>query len=105
MFCFFLSTVPPEEITYGITNRGVKIMDKTTDWELLTRFWYTKRFDSSLLVFEMTTLPGRLEVVVFDKDKEEITKILSEYVVEEEAPPSGLDKAANYLSEKLPLKK
>lgn len=102
---YVMSTVEPETIEYAITNKGVKMAQGRTEWAVLTRFWFSKRFDSTLLVFEMTTLPGRLELVVHDKDKEDVRKVLTDYVIEEEAPPSGLDKAANYLSEKLPLKK
>src|SRR6476660_4288551 len=61
IFLFYvLSTVPPETIEYSITNMGVKIADRRTDWDNLTRYWFTKRFDSDLLVFEMVSLPGRL---------------------------------------------
>ena len=103
VFLFYvLSTVPPEEIEYKITNKGIKVVDKRTDWELLTRFWFSRRFDSELLVFEMVTIPGRLELVVNSKDKDALKKVLSEYLNEEEASPSNLDKAANWFAKKLP---
>lgn len=103
VFLFYvLSTVEPEGIQYSITNRGVKIEDKRTDWQLLTRFWFGQRMGSSLLVFEMTVLPGRLELVIDSKDKKAIKKVLSNYLLEEEVPPSGLDKAAGWFSKKLP---
>ena len=103
VFLFYvLSTVKPEEIDYQITNKGVRIADKRTDMGVFTRFWFTRRFNSELLVFEMVVLPGRLEVVINSKDKETIKKVLSTYLNEEEAPPSGLDKAANWFAKKLP---
>lgn len=102
---YILSTVPPEVIEYTITNRGVKIAGSLTEWQNLTRYWFSKRFDTSLLVFEMITLPGRLELVVLDTNKDEIRSVLNAYVVEEEASPSGLEKMTDYFSEKLPIKK
>jgi len=73
VFLFYiLSTVEPEEINYEITNKGIKIAGRRTDKEVLNRFWFSKRFDSELLVFEMLVLPGRLEVVINPKDKETI---------------------------------
>jgi hypothetical protein len=102
---YVMSTVEPEMVTYAITNLGVKFADKRTDWDYLTRFWFTKRMDTSLLVFEMTSLPGRLELVIDPKDQDKLKEVLADYVVNEEAPPSQLDKAANYLADKLPLKK
>ena len=97
-----LSTVEPEEITYRLTNYGVKIGLQRTDWVRMLRFWFTKRSDTELLVFETSFVPGRLELVINPKDKDQLIKVLSKYIPHEEAPPSNLDRAANYLSEKLP---
>ncbi len=102
---YVMATVEPETVEYAVTNKGVKFAGKTTAWEVLTRFWFTRRLDTSLLVFETVSLPGRLELVINDKDKDELRKVITDYIIEEEAPPSGLDKAANFFAEKLPLKK
>jgi len=103
VFLFYvLSTVEPENIEYKITNKGIKVVDKRTDWSLINRFWFSRRFDSELLVVETLGLPGRMELVINQEDKERIRKTLSSYVVEEEAPPSYLDKAANWFAKKLP---
>ncbi len=99
---YILSTVKPEEIQYKITNYGIKIVDKTTDMNLLTRYWFGKRFGSDLLIFEMVVFPGRLELVIHSKDKEKIKKALKEYLLFEEAAASNLDRAATYLSKKIP---
>ncbi|MBI4153576.1 hypothetical protein HY503_01070 [Candidatus Woesebacteria bacterium] len=103
VFLFYvLSTVEPENIEHKITNKGVKVVDKRTDWGLMSRFWFSRRFDSELLVIETWGLPGRMELVINSGDKEEIRKALSSYIVEEEVSPSYLDKAANWFAKKLP---
>ena len=103
IFLFYvLSTVEPENIQYSITNKGVKIVGQRTDWEVLTKFWFTRRHDSEILVFEMSVLPGRLELVILPKDKEKIKTLLTTYLKEEESPPSNIDRAANYFSRFLP---
>ena len=103
VFLFYvLSTVKPEETDYEITNMGIKIVDKTTPWEILTRYWFSKRYNSNLLIFEMVSFPGRLELVIHEKDKESLKKQLNQYVVEEEVPPSNLDRTANWFSKKFP---
>lgn len=103
IFLFYvLSTVEPEEIEYAITNKGVKIAGKRTDLEQLSRFWFTRRFNDALVAFETFVLPGRLELVIDPKDKEKMRKVLSDYLPEEEAPPSRLDRIANWFSKKLP---
>ena len=103
IFLFYiLNTVEPEKIEYKITNKGIKVADKKTQWEVLTNFWITRRHDNHLLVFGTYVLPGRMELVINEPDKENLKKIISEFVTEEEIPPSGLDKAANWFAKKLP---
>jgi hypothetical protein len=103
VFLFYvLSTVEPENIEYKITNKGVKVVGKRTDWGVMNRFWFSRRFDSELVIIETLGLPGRMELVINPSDKEGIRSALSAYLAEEEAPPSYLDKAANWFSKKLP---
>lgn len=103
VFLFYiLSTVEPEQIEYKITSWGVRIADKRTDWEFLGRFWFSKRLESDLLVFSTFTLPGRLELVINAKDKITLKKVIASHLTEEEAPPTNLDKAANWVAKKLP---
>ncbi len=103
VFLFYiLSTVAPEEIEYKITNRGIKISEVRTEWNLMGRFWFTQRMGSDLLVIETFVIPGRLELVVKGEDVEIIRKNLSTYLTEEEIQSSGLEKAANWFSSKLP---
>jgi hypothetical protein len=103
VFLFYvMNTVEPESIEYKITDRGIKIAGRLTEWEAITRFWFTRRYDSSLLILGTRMLPGRLEVVINEADKDKLKKEISEYVPEEEIPPSALDKAANWFAKKLP---
>jgi hypothetical protein len=103
IFLFYiLNTVEPEIIEHKITNKGIKVAGVSVEWNLLTRFWFSRRYDSDLLIFEKQTLPGRLEVVIKTEDKEKIREVLKEYVIEEEVPPSFLDKSAIWFSKKLP---
>ena len=104
VFLFYvLSTVEPENIDYRLTSLGIKIADTPrVDWNLTTRFWFTRRFDSDLLVIETLNFPGRLELVIKPESKDEIKEKIKEYVQFEEAPASSLDKAANWFSERLP---
>jgi hypothetical protein len=99
---YIFSTVEPDNIDYKLTTKGIKMADKLNPWENLGRFWFTKRFNDQILVFETFTLGGRLEVVIKPDDKEKIKSILSKYLLHEEAPPSVIDKATNWFSKKLP---
>ena len=99
---YVLSTVEPETVTFSITTWGIKIVDKLNPYGNLNHLWFTRRFNDMLLIFETATFPGRLEVIINPKDKDKIKTFLKKYLVEEEAPPSSLDKAANYFAQKLP---
>ena len=102
VFLFYiLSTVEPPQINYAITNRGLKIADRSTDWLFLRRFWFSNRLGSELLVFETNNLLGRLELVIDPKDKTKLKDILEKYVSEEDKTLDNFDKASNWLSEKL----
>lgn len=98
---YILSTVKPEQMDYRITNKGVKIANRTTEWLVMTRFWFSKRLDSELLVFETLNFPGRVELVINPKDKNKLKEIISKYILEEEAPPTRMDKAADWFSKRL----
>ncbi len=99
---YVLSTVPPEDIEYQITSKGVKISGKLTNWQYLNRFWFSKRFDESLLVFESVTIPGRIEFVIKDDLKEKLRKEISAYIPYEEVPASSLDRLTEWFSKILP---
>lgn len=103
VFLFYvLNTVEPETIEYQITSQGIKIADKDTLWPYLTRFWFSRRYDDNLLILETSLIPGRIELVINHSDRQALKEILVKYLKEEVAPPSFLDKAANWFSKKLP---
>lgn len=103
VFLFYvLSTVEPENIEYKVTTKGIEIAGRKTEWRMARRFWFTNRFGSTLLVVETVAFPGRLEVVIPANQKEEIMKALGDYLTHEEAPPSSLDKAANWFAKRMP---
>ncbi len=99
---YVMSTVSPDDLEYKITTKGVKVGTNRTDWQHLGRFWFSKRYDSDLLVFETAFIPNRMELVIKGDNKEDIRKVLKEYLVEEEISPSKLDKAIEWFSKKLP---
>lgn len=103
LFLFYvMSTVEPPNIEYKITNYGVKVADRRTDWTAMKRFWFTKRLDSELLVIETFGLPGRLEIVIKPELKENIKKTISDYIPFEEKSPSYVDKATTWVSGRMP---
>jgi hypothetical protein len=105
VFLFYvLSTHEPEQIPYEVTNKGIRMASKLTEWSKMGRFWFTDRLNHRLLVIETSVIPGRLELVVNSDIEGKLEKILEEYLVNEEVPPSFFDKAASWASKRLPQK-
>ena len=59
---YVMSTVEPENIEYKITTKGIKIAGRLTEWQGMTRFWFSKRFDNDLLVIGTVAIPGRIGI-------------------------------------------
>jgi len=101
---YVLSTVPPEEVEYRITNKGVAFEDRSYDWDLLWRFWFSDKYDQRLLNIDTRlSLPGRLTFVVKKEDEPKIKEIMEKYLLNEEAEPTFFDKASAWLAKKVPL--
>lgn len=99
---YILSTVPPEEIEYKITTKGIKIADKLIEWQLLSKFWMGHRMDNEVLFFDTFQIPGRIELVINSGIKNELEKEISAYIPLEKAPDSTIDKLTSWVSQKLP---
>lgn len=103
MFLFYvLSTVPPGNIQYKVTSKGIKIADKLTEWGALIRFCFAKRSGSDVIVFDTVLIPGKIEFVIDPEIKDDLKREISAYIPYEEIPASGLDKVVNWVAQKLP---
>jgi hypothetical protein len=99
---YVLSTVPPENIEYKITTKGVRIVGKLTEWQTLIRFWFGTRSGSGILIFETFLIPGRIEIVINPEIKDGLKKEISAYIPCEEIPATGLDRVTDWFAQKLP---
>lgn len=99
---YILSTVEPENIEYRLTTKGVKIANKLTPWHVLNHFWFSKRFDSELLVIDTIIIPGRMELVIDSSVKEKLKKEISAYIPEELHEETPLDKLISWVTSKIP---
>ena len=99
---YVLNTVQPQIIEYRITNWGIKVAGTRTVWPQMTRFWFSERQGTYLLIFETLKIPNRLELVINKEDRKKIREALSKYLNEEKAPPSNLDKITDWVAKKLP---
>jgi hypothetical protein len=101
-FFFILSNVQPTDVTCDLTDIGVRVLSKTTPWENITRYWFEDKADTKTVVFQTLTFPGRIEFVVLPDMVEKIRKILTNIVPEDKPSPTIVDKATNWISQRLP---
>ena len=89
-------------VTYKITSLGVKVANRRIDWEVISKYWFSKKMDTRVLVLELSVIPRRLDLVIDSKDENAIRKVMKGYAPEDETPPSQIDKTIDWVSGKLP---
>lgn len=103
---YVLSTIPPEKLKYKITNRGVYFGETRYEWELLSRFWMGKTFDSEMIHFEtILRFPAQISLVINPEDKEKIKEIVVKKLPLVEESPRFLDKLTKAVTSVIPLEK
>lgn len=103
-FAYVLGTVPPQEAEYKITTKGLVIGKKTYFWTQLARFWFSKKWGSTILHLEtLLPFPRQLQIVLKGVKKDKIKEILNKYLTNEKPQKTTLDKASDWLKEKVPL--
>jgi len=101
---YVLATVPPGKTKHRITNRGVSTGGRNYFWPELGRFWFRKKWGQGILEIEtIFGLPRRLMLLLGEANKEEIKKILSDYLLEEKPEKAWMDRASDWLSKQMPL--
>jgi len=105
-FFYILSTVKPEIILHKITNKGIITGDKDYPYDQLVRFWFDKEVDQeTLFVDGFERFNFRLMLLLDNKSREQLKKVLSEYLPEEKPEETWADKAGSWVSRQIPLGK
>lgn len=103
---YVLSTVPPQNIKYKITNRGVNFGDSKYSWKILLRFWFRKSLDTELLEFETNLrIPRQISLVINQADKDQIKQVVLKKLPLVESSPNFVDKLSKWWVEKMPWEK
>lgn len=104
---YVLATIPPEIVEHRITTLGIDSAGHFYKWADLISFWFGQRWNQEILyISSKLKFPGRLVILIDQKDKEKIKSELSEYLTFKEKPVTNwMDNAAKWLGEKVPLEK
>lgn len=100
---YALASVPPGEITYTLTNKGIYLGTIFHPYVMLGRFWFEEKWKQDLLMIEYLGGFPNVLTAVLTKNKDKVEEILKEYMLLQKPTPSPMDKAAEWLSKKIPL--
>ncbi len=105
IFAYYVwSTVPPEEVEYGITTRGVRVHGRLYMWEAMIRWWITEKWGQRVLMIDTPEgLAFRVVMPLGEMDEEKIEAAMSRYLLHEVPEETGIDKAGKWLSKTFPL--
>ena len=103
---YVLSTVPPQDIKYKITNRGVYFGENRYEWDLFTRFWFKTSLSNEMIHFEtILRFPQQISLVINKEDKEKIKELVVKKLPLIDESPNFVDKLTKWGISKLPLEK
>lgn len=101
---YVLATYKPENAHHKITTRGVRTDNKLYDWSSLTNFWLKKQWDQEVIICKtVNALPGVILLVLDPAKRENILKAIGEKLPLIKPTDSFVDKASNWLGNKIPL--
>jgi len=103
---YVLSTVPPQDIKYKITNRGVYFGENRYEWDLFTRFWFKTSLSNEMIHFEtILRFPQQISLVINKEDKDKIKELVVKKLPLIDESPNFVDKLTKWGISKLPLEK
>lgn len=106
LFLFYVLTItPPPDVENKITTFGLESAGVTLRWEMLSHFFFTKKFG-----FTVLTLVGHAPyfyhvymIIPSDETKQKVISLLTQHIMFVEKPQRGFtDKMINWLSSLIP---
>jgi len=100
---YVLAVVPPGMVKHSLTTYGIRIEDQLYYWEELGRFWLTTKYGQNVLHIEVARFPWRLTLLLGDIPADQMKLVLAEVLINQKPPLTPIEKAAEWLQEKIPL--
>lgn len=101
---YVLSAVPPGEIKYKITNRGVYMGETVYYWNVLEKFWFSNSLSSEMINFgTVLRFPRAITMVIKAEDKEKLKELIKKRIPLIENSPNFVDKLTKWFADRLPL--
>jgi len=105
LFLFYvLSTVPPNNVRYMITNRGIYFGETHYYWNVLEKFWFKPSLNSEMIHFgTVLRFPRVVSLVINPEDMEKLKEIVLRRIPLIESSPNFVDKLTEWVANRLPL--
>lgn len=102
---YALTTVPPHDFRYKISNQGVTIEEHFYLWQELYDFYFKRQEHQDVLILRTKSyIPGELVFTLGEMSSEHVKNIIVPYLPYREfVPPSSMEKAGEWLSKTFPL--
>lgn len=101
---YVMSTVPPGEAKYKITNRAIYFGEVQYYWDILEKFWFKSSLSSEMVHFgTLLRFPRAVSLVIRPEDKEKIKELVIKRIPLIENPPNFVDKLTKWFADRLPL--
>lgn len=100
---YMLTKLPPEVVTYQLTNFGVKFNDTLYEWQSLIQFFYVYTDGvQSVAIDTKNNFPARIFLTVPDEHKQKVTQVLNDYIIMlNEEPTTVIHKAYDSVVNKI----
>lgn len=101
---YVLASIPPEETSHQITSKGVRTEGKLFNWTSLLNFWVEKKWDQEVIIIKSKqAFPGHIMMLIDNKKRKKILAEVGKKVPLEKPENSFVDRASNWLQNKIPL--
>lgn len=105
IFAYYVwSTVPPEEVEYTVTTRGLRVHGQLYRWEDLVQWWFEDKWGQKMLVVATPLVVAkRLHLLLGATPEDQVQAVMERYLVMEKPAETSMDKAGKWVAEKFPL--
>ncbi len=100
---YVFSAVPPGTVRHQLTTYGVRSDSNLYSWDELGRYWYESKYGEEIVHLELGRFPNRVTMLLGELPQAQLDEVLSQILLREKPEPTSFEKAAGWLSRKIPI--
>jgi hypothetical protein len=104
LLLYIYAVVPPQIVTYHITNYGIRVGDQIYYWQGCKNFWIEREGDFNLLKIDVVGAPFRLNLVLDSRfENEDIEELFVNFMPKFQPPKTASDKLIKWWQKTFPF--